>query len=227
MFRRYDTSVFFSCCNVSCCLICCQNRIFRIILMVSCIVRCTVKVRSCTPEDWKIWPDGIISGHSSVLCSHLFTKCLRNHCFITHCSEFVIQILVIRIDDIRICGICICICVLSQCIRIKSVRSVILYCLRRHDRYNWFCTGSTKSSTDHRFFQCDLINQICPFFICQVRLTFQACKCQPIVLAKCNFIRISLFLDLYQVIFHHFDHFICCCQIFICFWPGCFPVTSW
>ena len=136
MFRCHNTSVFFSCRNVGCCLIRCQNRIFRIILMVSCIVRCTVKVCSRTPEDRKVGPDRIISGYSSVLCSHFLAECLRDHCLIAHRSEFVIQILIIRLDHIRICGIGICICILSQCVGIKSVWSVILHRLRRHDRYD-------------------------------------------------------------------------------------------
>ena len=194
--------------------------------MVTCIVWCTMKVCSNAPPDCCICPQRIVTYCFSPFCSQLFAECLANNSLICHNTHLVVTVRIIFCDHTRISCRSIGVCILAQRIRVESVRSIVLDCFRRSDRFDNLCAGSTKSSTDQAFFQSKLIHQCTPSFICDIFYTLHICQGHSIICPEGYRRRISVCFDITVVISHSADHLVCSCQIFVCFRPGSFPVVS-
>ena len=175
MFRCDQYAVFMSGFDDCCTLTCCQNCIFWEIFMVTCIVRCTMKVCSNTPPDCCICPQRIVTDYFTPFFCKLFAECLADYSFNRHNTHLVLTVRIILCDHTRISCRIIWVCILSQRIRVKSVRSVVLDCFRRSNRFDNLCAGSAKPCTDQAFFQSDLIHQSAPSLICNIIYTFEVC----------------------------------------------------
>ena len=103
-------------------------------------------------------------------------QCLANNSLICHNTHLVVTVRIIFCDHTRISCRSIGVCILAQRIRVESVRSIVLDCFRRSDRFDNLCAGSTKSSTDQAFFQSKLIHQCTPSFICDIFYTLHICQ---------------------------------------------------
>ena len=106
MFRCDQYAIFMSGFDDCCTLTSCQNCIFREVLVVTCIVRCTMKVCSNAPPDCCVCPQRIVTDYFAPFFCQLFAECLTNYSFNCHNTHFVITVRIILCDHAWIsCGI--------------------------------------------------------------------------------------------------------------------------
>ena len=205
-----------------------KDTVLREVFLISSAVWCAVKVQARCIYGCNVGPQRILCKNNSLVCCQLFVKSSCQCRLCRECSTLIGSILILGRNIsrvIRLTALPIC----RKYFSAKGINdSVWSVCVQSSDQVNGGDRLNTRSAKLNKvccLIQCDLAQQLIPFFIIIIK-AFQVNDMKISILSPFHLRCIIIFGNGVGITFDQFLHFLRCLNAVISLRPGSLPVVS-